>query len=226
MPGAPAFHAGFRAVLPLWIGIVPFGAAYAVSARAAGIGPFETQLMSLLVFAGGAQFAAVGLVAAGAGPWTLVSTTLLVNLRHVLYGVVVGATTPLRGGHRWLAAHLLTDEVFGVHIAQGRGRAGFLMGAGVSLYLVWNLATLAGSLLAHAMPDPGAIGLDIVFPLAFLALLVPLLRDRPAVLVAASAALGTWAASHLLGPSLALTVVAPLAATLGAGLGRPTERGA
>jgi 4-azaleucine resistance transporter AzlC len=226
MPGGPAFRAGFRAVLPLWIGIVPFGAAYAVSARAAGIGPFETQLMSLLVFAGGAQFAAVGLVAAGAGPWTLVSTTLLINLRHVLYGVVVGATTPLDGRRRWLAAHLLTDEVFGVHIAQGRGHAGFLIGAGVSLYLVWNLATLAGTLLAHAMPDPSAIGLDIVFPLAFLALLVPLLRDRPAVLVAASAALGTWAASHVLGPSLALTVVAALAAALGASLGRPAEHGA
>jgi len=226
MPGGPAFRAGFRAVLPLWIGIVPFGAAYAVSARAAGIGPFETQLMSLLVFAGGAQFAAVGLVAAGAGPWTLVSTTLLINLRHVLYGVVVGATTPLDGRRRWLAAHLLTDEVFGVHIAQGRGQASFLIGAGVSLYLVWNLATLAGTLLAHAMPDPGAIGLDIVFPLAFLALLVPLLRDWPALFVAVSAALGTWAASHVLGPSLALTVVAPLAAALGAVLSRPTERGA
>ena len=67
MAGSPAsagFGAGFRAMLPLWIGVVPFAAAYAVSARAAGLDPLHAQLMSLLVFAGGAQFAAVALIAA------------------------------------------------------------------------------------------------------------------------------------------------------------------
>ncbi|MDA0699731.1 MAG: AzlC family ABC transporter permease [bacterium] len=210
------FGEGLRAMVPLWAGVVPFGAAYAVTARAAGLGTFDTQLMSLLLFAGGAQFGAVGLIAAGAGPWALVSATFLINLRHLLYGVVVANTTPLRGWQRLVAAHLLTDEAFGVHVAQGRGRAGFLIGAGLSLYLVWNVATLAGALLASALPDPASSGIDIVFPLAFLALLIPLLRTRPAMGVAAVAAAAAWLLDAFVGTSLALLLSASLAAALGA----------
>ena len=217
-PASGGFGAGFRAMVPLWIGVVPFGAAYAVTARAAGLDLVETQLMSLLVFAGGSQFAAVGLIAAGAGPWTLVSTTFLINLRHLLYGVVVAATTELRGGRRVLAAHLLTDEAFGVHVAHGRGRPAFLIGAGLSLFVVWNAATLVGSLLSRSLPDPYAIGLDIVFPLAFLALLVPLVRDRRSLTVACIAGLGAWALGAVLEPGAALLVAAALAAGIGAAL--------
>lgn len=215
---AGGFGAGFRAMVPLWIGVIPFGAAYAVTARAAGLGLLDTQLMSLLVFAGGSQFAAVGLVAAGAGPWTLVSTTFLINLRHLLYGVVVAATTDLRGARRLLAAHLLTDEAFGVHVAHGRGRPAFLIGAGLSLFTVWNVATLVAALLARSLPDPQAIGLDIVFPLAFLALLVPLLRGRRAVAVACLAGLAAWGLRAVLAPGAALMVAAALAAGVGAAL--------
>ena len=224
MNGSPAsggFGAGFRAMLPLWIGVVPFGAAYAVTARTTGLDPFETQLMSLLVFAGGAQFAAVGLIAAGAGPWTLVSTTFLLNLRHLLYGMVVARTTELHGARRLLAAHLLTDEAFGVHVAQGRGRPAFLIGAGMSLFVVWNAATLLGSFLARSLPDPGAIGLDIVFPLAFLALLVPLVRDRRTAVVAGVAGLGGWALGGFMASGAALLVAATLAAGLAAALPAP-----
>ncbi|MBW6454268.1 MAG: AzlC family ABC transporter permease [Trueperaceae bacterium] len=217
-PTSGGFGAGFRAMVPLWMGVAPFGAAYAVTARAAGIDPVHTQLMSLLVFAGGAQFAAVGLIAAGAGPWTLISTTFLLNLRHLLYGVVVASTTELRGGRRLLAAHLLTDEAFGVHVAHGRGRPAFLIGAGLSLFVVWNAATLVGSLLARSLPEPHAIGLDIVFPLAFLALLVPLLHDHRTLAVAAIAGLGAWGLGAVLEPGAALLVAATLAAAIGAAL--------
>jgi len=215
-PASAGFGAGFRAMLPLWIGVVPFAAAYAVSARAAGLDPLHAQLMSLLVFAGGAQFAAVGLIAAGAGPWTLISTTFLLNLRHLLYGMVVARTTELRGARRLLAAHLLTDEAFGVHVAHGRGRPAFLVGAGLSLFVIWNAATLAGLVLARSLPDPQAIGLDIVFPLAFLALLVPLVRGGRTLLVASVAGLGAWGLGAVLEPGAALLLATVVAAGLGA----------
>jgi len=214
--GSHGFGAGFRAMVPLWAGVVPFGAAYAVTARGAGLDLLEVQLMSLLVFAGGSQLAAVGLIAGGAGPWPLVATTFLINLRHLLYGVVVATTTPLRGALRLVAAHLLTDEAFGVHVAQGRGRAAFLVGTGLSLFLAWNFATLAGGLLAASLPEPEALGIDLVFPLAFLALLVPLLRGRPALAVAAIAAAGTWLLGRWLDPAIALLTSATAAAALGA----------
>jgi 4-azaleucine resistance transporter AzlC len=203
-------------MVPLWAGVVPFGAAYAVTARAAGLSLLDTQLMSLLVFAGGAQFSAAGLVAAGAGPWALVATTFLINVRHVLYGLALGATTPLHGWRRLAAAHLLTDEAFGVHVAHGRGRAPFLLGAGLSLFVVWNAATFVGALFAHRVPDPAAIGLDLVFPLAFLALLLPLLVHRVALVVAASAGAIAWALAPLAGFGVAVLVAGVAGAAIGA----------
>lgn len=217
-PERRAFVDGLRAMVPLWAGIVPFGAAYAVTARAAGLSLLDTQLMSLLVFAGGAQFSAVGLVAAGAGPWTLVATTFLINLRHVLYGMALAASTPLRGWRRMIAAHLLTDEAFGVHVALGRGRAPFLLGAGLSLFLVWNASTFLGALFAHRVPDPSAIGLDLIFPLAFLALLVPMVLGRTALVVAIVSGALAWSFAPLLGFGIAVLVAGLAGAGLGAAL--------
>ena len=205
-------------MVPLWAGVIPFGAAYAVTARAAGLSVVDTQLMSLLVFAGGAQFSAAGLIAAGAGPWTLVATTFLINVRHVLYGLALAATTPLRGWRRIVAAHLLTDEAFGVHVAQGHGRAAFLLGAGLSLFVVWNAATFVGALFAHRVPDPDAIGLDLIFPLAFLALLLPVLRGRVAWLVAAVAGAIAWGLGQVANIGVAVLVAGIVGAALGAAL--------
>lgn len=222
-PERRAFVDGLRAMVPLWAGVIPFGAAYAVTARAAGLSLLDTQLMSLLVFAGGAQFSAAGLVAAGAGPWTLVATTFLINVRHVLYGLALSATTPLTGWRRVVAAHVLTDEAFGVHVAQGRGRAAFLLGAGLSLFAVWNVATLVGAVFAHQVPDPGAIGLDLIFPLAFLALLVPLLVGRVALLVAAVSGAIAWALASVASFGVAVLVAGVAGAALGAALARDPD---
>lgn len=216
MVATSAFALGFRAMLPLLLGVAPFGAIYAVSARAAGMSLFDTQLMSLALFAGGAQFAAVGLVASGAGGLELVLSTLLINFRHLLYGVVVRTTTPITGVRRLVAAHLLTDEAFGLHVIHGRGRPGYLLGAGLCLFLAWNAATLVGALLAGGFPDPRRIGLDLIFPLTFVALAVPLLRQRVSWLVAVLAGGATLLLTPRLGSSVAIVCAALLAAGIGA----------
>ena len=173
------FWRGFGAMMPLWLGLIPFGAAYAVSARAAGLTLFETQLMSLIVLSGGAQFSAAGLFAVNASPLTIVAATFLINARHLLYGVSLGQLLPFGLRERFLAAHLLTDEAYGVTLSSPLRSVSFFMGAGSSLYLIWNLSTLAGALLSNLVPDPAALGLDFIFPLAFLALLIPLLKGWP-----------------------------------------------
>ena len=176
----PAFRTGFIALLPLWFGSVPFGIVYAVSALAAGLSPAQTVAMSLLVFAGSAQFTAVGLFAAAAPPLTIVITTLIVNARHLL--LAASLAPHLRGTPLWLRALLafqLTDESYAVGIRTflaGEGSAGFQLGANISLYIAWPLATVIGVLLGSLVPDPAAYGLDLVFPLTFTALLVPLVR--------------------------------------------------
>jgi predicted branched-subunit amino acid permease len=78
------FRHGFRAMTPLWLGVIPFGLAYAVLARDAGLSLVETQALSLFVFAGSSQVSAVGLFGRGAGGLVIVLTPVLLNVRHVL----------------------------------------------------------------------------------------------------------------------------------------------
>jgi 4-azaleucine resistance transporter AzlC len=185
-------RAGFLAMTPLWLGAAPFGVIYAVSALAAGLSPAQTAAMSLLVFAGASQFTAVGMFAAAAAPAAIVITALIVNARHLL--LAASLTPYLRRAGLWerlgLAAQL-TDESYAVGVRQflaGKGSAAYQLGANMSMYVCWQTSTIAGILLGSFLPDPAAYGLDLVFPLTFIGLLVPLLRRRDSQAVAASAA--------------------------------------
>ena len=220
-----SFAGGFRAMSPLWLGVVPFGLAYAVLARDAGLSLVETQSLSVLVFAGSAQVSAVGLFATGAAAAEIVLTTFLLNVRHLLYGLALGRRTPLHGWQRPVAAYFLTDEAFGVVAARDERSFPFLLGAELSLFAAWNAATLGGALVGGAIPDPARLGIDLVFPLAFLALLVPLVRTRVELVVAATAGVLAYGLSGPLPGGLPILVTGVAGSLLGAGLtrGRPWE---
>ena len=222
---ARSFTQGFRAAAPLWLGIVPFGLVYAVVARDAGLSLIETQALSVLVFAGSAQFSAAGLFGSGAAALEIVSTTFLLNVRHVLYGLSLGRRIPLGGWRRATAAYFLTDESFGVVAAREERTFAFLLGAELSLFAAWNLSTLGGAIAGATIADPGKLGIDLVFPLAFLALLVPLVRTRVELLVAVvSGALAYLLARDLPG-GLPILVTGIVGSLLGATLtlGRPGD---
>ena len=222
---ARGFTQGFRAAAPLWLGIVPFGLVYAVVARDAGLSLIETQALSVLVFAGSAQFSAAGLFGSGAAALEIVSTTFLLNVRHVLYGLSLGRRIPLRGWRRAAAAYFLTDESFGVVAAREERTFAFLLGAELSVFATWNLATLGGALVGTAIPDPAKLGLDLVFPLAFLALLVPLVRTRVELLVAVVSGGMAYVLAEGLPGGLPILVTGIAGSLLGASLtrGRPSE---
>lgn len=186
------FVRGFLGLLPLWAGAIPAGIAYGVAARSAGLGPAESQLMSVVVFSAAGQIGAVALLAAGAPAPLLIGTVLALNAQLLLLGLAVARELGLSWRQRLLAACLLTDGAYGVAAALRPLRLPTLLGAGARMFLAWNLGTALGALLGAAIPDPRALGLDLVAPLCFLAVLVPLLRDRPtlvAALVAGAAAL-------------------------------------
>lgn len=210
---------------PLWLGVVPFGVVYAVFARDAGLSIVETQALSLLVFAGSAQFSAAGLFATGAAAVEIVLTTLLLNVRHVLYGLSLGRRVRIDGWRRPLAAYFLTDEAFGVVAAQSRPTFGFLLGAELSLFVTWNLATLAGALVGGAIPDPTELGVDLVFPLAFLALLVPLVRTGVELVVAVVSGVVAYVVAQPLPGGTPIVVTGVVGSLLGAWLtrGRPMD---
>jgi 4-azaleucine resistance transporter AzlC len=186
-----SFIAGFVATMPLWLAVAPFAALYAVTARAAGLSATQTLAMSLFVFAGAAQFTAAGLFAIGTAPITIVFTTLIINARHALLAASLAPfVRRARPATKALLAVQLTDESYAVGMRawlDGRGSLAYQFGSNISLYTIWQCSTVAGMLLSAQIPDPAAYGLDLIFPLTFIGLLVPLLRDRVSISVAALA---------------------------------------
>jgi 4-azaleucine resistance transporter AzlC len=220
MTRGSAFWLGSRALLPLMIGVTPFGVIYGVVALQSGLPPLAVLLMSSIVFAGSAQFLFAQL-AGTAAPWLVIVGAIgLINLRHALYSASVApylASLP----DRWkvLLAYLLTDEAYAAAIAPlmaRRGRANahwILFGAGASLWLGWQLSTAAGVLLGSSLPTD--LSLDFALPLTFIAIVVPLIDNRAQLVVAlaAGASAVLWAP---LPYKLGLVVAAGTGIALGA----------
>ena len=215
---------GALAMVPLWAGVIPFSLAFALLARTAGLNVVETQALSLTVFAGGAQVAIVTLLTAGSGGVAIVLTVLALNLRHLLYGLSLSEQFgPIARRSIPFLAFPLTDEAYGLTIRDGLDGGGgpsFYLGAGLSLYGVFNITTLAGSLLGQLLPDPTRLGLSFIFPLTFLALLLPLLRGWRQWGVAATAALTALLLGRVAASGVAILLSALLAASLGVALER------
>jgi 4-azaleucine resistance transporter AzlC len=217
------FWRGFRAVVPLWIGMVPFGLAYAVTARSANLSITEVQLMSLIVFSGSAQFSAAGLFLIGTSGLAVVVTTFVINVRHLLYSLTLGQKMKLSWLQRVVGAYFLTDEAFGVTVASTQSTFAYLLGAELGVFVAWNLSTLAGILLSSTVPDPTALGLDFIFPVAFLALLIPMLKKRLDVLIALASGVAAFILANVLNVNGGLTIL--LVGIFGSLLGAFLTRG-
>jgi len=171
-------------ILGIGASAAAFGLIFGLAARQAGYSLIEAVAMSTIVFAGAAQFAAVGLVAA-ATPWpAIVLLTGLLNARHLLYSAALAPWLDrVPRVQKAAMAHLLTDEAFALSLAHFKrlGRAdvgGYWIAAIVSTFIPWNLATLAGFFGGQLIDDPARYGLDIVFPAAMGGLAVGLLVCR------------------------------------------------
>jgi 4-azaleucine resistance transporter AzlC len=184
----PEVRASRRRLVVDGLGIIVsasgFGLVYGLGARAAGFSPIEVVAMSTLVFAGAAQFAAIGYVAGGFSWAGIVILTAFLNARHFLYSA---ALAPYLGDRRRairaVVAHLLTDEAFALSIAHFRriGRAdlwGYWWAAVVVTFIPWNISTLAGVLIGGGIADPTVFGLDVIFPAAMAGLAVGLVTGR------------------------------------------------
>jgi 4-azaleucine resistance transporter AzlC len=178
-----------RVVLALAAAVVAVGVSFGAIAVAAGLPGWLVSLSSVLVFAGGAQFLAVGLIAAG-NPLAAVAGGLLLNARHVPFGLAIADSVGGGWGARLLGSHLMVDESVAVALAQpdpvARRRAYWLTGA--TLFVAWNAGTLLGIVLGQHVGDPAALGLDAAFPAGLIALLLPNLRDRETRRVAVTGA--------------------------------------
>ena len=208
------FWAGVRAEFPLLIGVFPFGMIYGALALNAGLSTSASQMMSSIVFAGSAQFVTAQLVRDAAPGLVIVLTIAVVNLRHMLYSASLApylASLPMRW--KTLLSYLLTDEAYAATVLhyeqEGTTPAShfFFLGAGLSLWSTWQVSTALGIFLGTAIPDSWS--LDFALPLTFIAMVVPVLKNRPAIAAALSAgvvALLAYSLPYKLGLILAALV--------------------
>jgi 4-azaleucine resistance transporter AzlC len=151
------------------------GASFGAIAVAAGLSVWLASLMSMLVFAGGAQFMAVGVVAGGGSPVAAVLAGLLLNARHLPFGLAIADVLGRSWPMRLLGSHLMVDESVAFALSQrepARRRAAYWL-CGGTLFVAWNVGVVVGGVAGRALGNPDAMGLDAAFPAAMLALLLP-----------------------------------------------------
>jgi 4-azaleucine resistance transporter AzlC len=178
---------GARDTLPLVIGAVPFGIVFGTLSAGAGMSAWGTMGMSLAVFAGSAQFIAIGLIGSGTAWPMIVLTTFVVNFRHLLYTATL-LEDLRRLPRRWqaLLAFGLTDETFAVAVDRWRAaddsphKQWYQLGSMLFMYTNWNLCTAVGIFAGTALQGIGGWGLDFAMTATFIAMVLPHVKDKPA----------------------------------------------
>jgi 4-azaleucine resistance transporter AzlC len=208
------FLAGIRAEIPLLISGFPEGMIYGALALNAGLSNAASQMMSSIVYAGSAQFITAQLAHEATPGLVIVLTIAVVNLRHMLYSASLApyvASLPMS----WKAvlAYFLTDEAYAATIIHYEKEDvtlfshWFFLGAGFSLWFTWQISTALGIFLGAAIPESWS--LDFALPLTFIAMVVPVLKNQPAIAAALSAgvvALVAFSLPYKLGLILAALV--------------------
>jgi predicted branched-subunit amino acid permease len=196
----PEFKRGFADFMVVWPGVASWGLVTGVAMVKSGLHPAWAVLMSLMVFAGSAQLAAIALIAAKASPVVVVLTAAVMNLRFIVFSAGIAPFLrhlPLR--HRAIAGYLNGDMNFAMMSTRlakneaafdGAAKVNYHMGLGSSNWVAWQVSSLSGIALANVFPV--AWGLEFAATLALVAMLCGMVKDRAAVacvMAASSAAL-------------------------------------
>lgn len=209
---------GVLAAWPICLGYLPIGFSFGVLAQQSGLATWQIGLMSVLVFAGGSQFIAVAMIATGASAISIISTTFMVNLRHLLMSSALSVHFP-GVSRRFLAlfAYGVTDESFAVNLArfrEGNWNRFRALALNQSANITWIISTIAGAALGHFIPD-GIMGMDYALTAMFICLLVFQIRGAVFVVTALVAA-ASAVLLYLYLPGNAYIIIAScLAATFG-----------
>ncbi len=186
---------GYRATMPLMVGVAPFGLVFGAIAIGNGISIIEAIGMSIIVLAGSSQFIGAQLIGDNTPILIVILTTFVVNLRHFLYSASLASfIRPLNKGWKGLLAYMMVDEVYAIVITRHLKRdlsplelAWFFTGSGICLISLWWASTLAGALIGDVLPDDTVSALSFTLPLIFTAIVVPALKTRPMLFASLSA---------------------------------------
>lgn len=203
-PTGASFGQGFIDVFPLLIGLIPFGLIVGAVGVKIGLEPAELMLMSGIVFAGAAQFIALDMWGNTAG-LTIIATTLLVNLRHVLMGASARpAIAQMTRGIKWSFLYIMADENWATEMRRFHTERdltpAYVAGASLPFYLVWQVTCLIGTQIGNVLGDPTRLGFDFVFSAVFITLVFGFWKaDRRTTPVLASAGAALLAETFLPG---------------------------
>ncbi|MFM1652444.1 AzlC family ABC transporter permease [Brevibacillus sp. B_LB10_24] len=222
--GEDSFLQGVKDCLPTVFGYLSIGFAAGVVEKTAGLSVAEIVLLSLLLYAGSAQFIAAGMLVANAPVLSIIVTIFIVNLRYLLLSAALAPH--FRHSSAWknaITGFLLTDETFGVaanYLANKQSaHERWMLGLNLTAYLNWLVANIAGAFFGQWILHPEVFGLDFALPGMFIGLLVLQLAGRSKLrvdlIVAASAVCVTIAASFVLSGGLDVILGTVLAATVG-----------
>ncbi|ELK39759.1 branched-chain amino acid ABC transporter permease [Brevibacillus agri] len=215
---------GVKDCIPTLLGYLSIGFAAGVLEKTAGLSIMEIALMSILLYAGSAQFIAAGMIAAGSSAMGIIITILFVNLRHILLSAALSPYfRHLTAFRNMLVGSLLTDETFGVAINEAAKRKQidekWMHGLNVTAYLNWIAANLAGAYFGQWIANPEQLGLDFALPAMFIGLLVLAMMSRKQIrldiVVAISAVVIAVGVSVLYPGNLGVIVATLCASTIG-----------
>ncbi|CAK4075288.1 hypothetical protein VDT1_3909 [Vibrio sp. 16] len=176
------FMQGTLAMVPLSIAVIPWGLLAGSFAIEAGLTVWESQALSAILFAGSAQLVATGMLKAGASLATMLLATFFITSRHLLYSVSMRSkVSPLPLKWRLALGFLLTDELFAICGQQSDKQFNrwYALGAGLSFYLCWNLATLVGIVAGSYIPAMNELGLEFAVAATFIAIIIPNVKNAP-----------------------------------------------
>lgn len=206
--------------MPISSFVFVFGLAFGLAARETGLAQVEVLVMSAVVFAGTAQFAALDLWGAQVPLLPLLATTLAINGRMLLMGATLYPWLRLiRPGRRYAAVVTLSDANWAMclnDLQQGRNNIGTLVGGGLALWLTWQAGTLAGLLVGAGIPAPSTFGLDMVMGCFMLTMALVGRRNTRRAFIWLVAGLTAYAAWRWLPPNTHVILGALAGGTVGA----------
>lgn len=223
------FFRGVVDSLPIVVSTFPFGIIYGVLTIKSGFTIYEACFSSVVVFAGAAQFCSLPLFAAGVGPWAIIGTTFIINLRHLIMGasisrkIVEDDILP-----RTVAAFYLTDESFALTSAwwdggKSESARDYLIGAGMAGWASWSITTAIGAYFGNILGDPISLGLDFAVAAGFIGLLVPMVKGKVEFLVLLIAVIASVLSYLLIPGNWYILIATVLGSVVGAVLSRDGE---
>tara|TARA_X000000368_G_C22910120_1_gene658199 strand:- start:87 stop:782 length:696 start_codon:yes stop_codon:yes gene_type:complete len=175
-------------VIPLLIPVVPFGIIFGAIGIELGFGPYVTYATSIIIFSGASQIVFFQLLSAGASSVVAITSSSVISTRHFLYGAVINQyLSNLSIYWKIGLSYILTDQAFAVSNEyfkknkKDKFKHYYLLGSGITLWIVWQLTTIIGILLGSIVPEE--LGLTFTIPLTFLALLVNYFRKIDHLLI-------------------------------------------